>query len=58
MHGSGACVCAALGWIFLRLMCESQLHVVLLEVPLYRALKLSSANGRSEEEEETSSQGD
>lgn len=53
-----SCVCAALMWIFLCLMCESQLHVVLLEVPLYRTLKRFSANRRPEEEEEASSQGD
>lgn len=44
--------------IFLRLMCESQLHVVLPEVPLYRTLKRVSANPRAEEEEEAASQGD
>lgn len=39
-------------------MCESQLHVVLLEVPLYCTLKRFSANPRAEEEEEAASQGD
>lgn len=41
-------------------VCESQLHVVLLEVPLYCTLKSFSANQRAEEEEEeeAASQGD
>lgn len=53
-----SCVCAARMQIFLRLMCESQLHVVLLEVPLYCTLKRFSANPLEEEEEEAASQGD